>query len=100
MYVHLSVSYTGNENNHSMAIIAGYLSQIGRLGTPVFAVISAFLFTHSVLKRGFDLNYFIKSRFTKIFVPYIIWTTVYLYYLGVVEVNLDSDKNFTRKATY
>src|SRR5699024_5501769 len=52
------------------------------------------LLTHSVLKRGFDLNYFVKSRFTKIFVPYIIWTTVYLYYLGVVEVNLDSNKNF------
>jgi surface polysaccharide O-acyltransferase-like enzyme len=98
--VHLSVSYTGNVNNHSMAIIAGYLSQIGRLGTPVFAVISAFLLTHSVLKRGFDLNYFIKSRFTKIFVPYIIWTTVYLYYLGVVEVTLDSDKNFIEYYLY
>ncbi len=92
--VHLSVSYTNSENNHNMTILAGYLSQIGRLGTPVFAVISAFLLTHSVLKRGFDLNYFAKSRFTKIFVPYIIWTTVYLYYLGVVEVNLDSNKNF------
>ncbi|MCD8909546.1 acyltransferase [Staphylococcus pseudoxylosus] len=98
--VHLSVSYTSNENNYSMTIIAGYLSQIGRLGTPVFAVISAFLLTHSVLKRGFDLNYFIKSRFTKIFVPYIIWTTVYLYYLGVVEVNLDSDKNFIEYYLY
>ncbi|PHK50101.1 acyltransferase [Staphylococcus edaphicus] len=92
--VHLSVSYTNNENSYSMTIIAGYLSQIGRLGTPVFAVISAFLLTHSVLKRGFDLNYFVKSRFTKIFIPYIIWTTVYLYYLGVVEVTLDSNKNF------
>ncbi len=71
MCVHLSVSYTINESNYSMIIIAGYLgylSQIGRLGTPVFAVISAFLLTHSVLKRGFDLNYFIKSHFTKIFV--------------------------------
>jgi len=92
--VHLSVSYTGSENNYNMTVIAGYLSQIGRLGTPVFAVISAFLLTHSVLKRGFNLNYFVRSRFTKIFVPYIIWTTVYLYYLGVVEVNLDSNKNF------
>ncbi len=94
VFVHLSISYINNENSQIMAITAGYISQIGRLGTPVFAVISAFLLTHSVLKRGFDLNYFVKSRFTKIFVPYIIWTTVYLYYLGVVEVNLDSNKNF------
>ncbi|AUJ52633.1 hypothetical protein B2G94_09885 [Staphylococcus hominis subsp. hominis] len=72
MCVHLSVSYAGNENNHSMAIIAGYFSQIGRFDTPVFTVISAFLLTHSFLKRGFDLNYFIKLRFTKTFVPYII----------------------------
>lgn len=98
--VHLSVSYTNSENSQSMTVIAGYLSQIARLGTPIFAVISAFLLTNSALRRGFDLNYFIRSRFTKIFIPYLIWTTVYLYYLGVVEVTLNSDTNFLEYYLY
>lgn len=43
----------------------GYLNQISRLGTPIFAIISAFLLTASVLNRGFDLKYFVKSSFLK-----------------------------------
>lgn len=43
----------------------GYINQIARLGTPVFAVISAFLLTISVVNRGFSLNYFIKSSLAK-----------------------------------
>ncbi|WQL32859.1 acyltransferase family protein [Mammaliicoccus sciuri] len=58
----------------------GYLNQISRLGTPIFAIISAFLLTASVLNRGFDLKYFVKSRFSKIFIPYLIWTSFYLSY--------------------
>ena len=97
--VHVSVAYL-NSDNYNLSIFSGYLNQISRLGTPIFAVISAFLLTSSSLKRNFDLNYFIHSRFTKIFIPYLIWTTVYLFYIGVIDVNLESGKNFIEYYIY
>lgn len=69
----------------------GYLNQLCRLGTPIFAIISAFLLTASVINRGFDLKYFVKSRFTKIFIPYLIWTTFYLSYRYFYLHNLNQD---------
>jgi len=63
---------------HIVDDLLGYFNQISRLGTPVFAVISAFLLTSSTIRRKFDIKYFVKSRFTKIFMPYLIWTTIYL----------------------
>lgn len=69
----------------------GYLNQISRLGTPIFAIISSFLLTSSVLNRGFDLKYFVKSRFSKIFIPYIIWSTFYLIYRYFYLHNLDEN---------
>ena len=66
----------------------GYIDQLARLGTPIFAVVSAFLLMSSVLRRGFDLSYFVKSRFTKIFIPYLFWSSVYLLYRSFVEGSL------------
>lgn len=56
------------------------LNQLSRLGTPMFAVISAFLLFRSVQTRGFHLSYFVRSRMVKIVLPYIIWTFLYLLY--------------------
>ncbi|RIO36397.1 acyltransferase family protein, partial [Staphylococcus saprophyticus] len=67
----------------------GYVNQIARLGTPIFAVISAFLLTISVVNKGFNLDYFVKSRFSKIFIPYIIWTVFYLLYRAFYLHNLE-----------
>ncbi|MGO2107648.1 acyltransferase [Staphylococcus equorum] len=67
-----------NSNGVITDPILSYFNQIARLGTPIFAVISAFLLTSSTLNRKFSLLYFIKSRFTKIFIPYILWTTLYI----------------------
>lgn len=58
------------------------LNQFARLGTPVFAVLSAFLLFSSVKNRGFNLKKFMLSRTTKIVFPFIIWTTAYLIYLS------------------
>lgn len=67
-----------NSNGVIVDPILSYFNQISRLGTPIFAVISAFLLTSSTLKREFELSYFAKSRFTKILIPYILWTTLYI----------------------
>ncbi|MGE7663623.1 acyltransferase family protein [Peribacillus sp. NPDC097197] len=58
------------------------MNQFTRLGTPVFAVLSAFLLFSSVKNRGFNLKKFMLSRTTKIVFPFIIWTTAYLIYLS------------------
>nr|WP_251132618.1 acyltransferase family protein [Exiguobacterium sp. s80] len=78
----------------------GYINQIARLGTPVFAVVSAFLLTSSVLRRGFNFHYFFKSRFTKIFLPYIIWSSIYLIYRGSIEHSLNKDLSIVSYFVY
>lgn len=55
-----------------------FFNQIARMGTPIFAIISSFLLMISVVNRGFNLNYFLKTRITKILFPYIIWSFIYL----------------------
>lgn len=63
---------------------AALINQIGRFGTPVFAVISGFLLFNQVKNKGFSLRRFIRSRTTKILIPYLIWSTVYLLILKYV----------------
>src|SRR5699024_8928495 len=84
-------SYSNKVFTHELL---GYINQIGRLGTPVFAVISAFLLMSSVINRGFSIKYFFKSRFTKIFIPYVIWTFVYLIFRYYYLDNFNSDTPF------
>ena len=66
----------------------GYINQFARIGTPIFAIISAFLLMSMVQRKGFNLGTFVKSRFSKIFIPYLIWSTVYLVYRFHVEDSL------------
>lgn len=49
------------------------------------------MLTISVVNRGFNFNYFFKSRFSKIFIPYIIWTIFYLLYRAFYLHNLEED---------
>lgn len=85
-----SISYSASTGEFTSDAL-GYINQMARLGTPIFAVISAFLLTISVINRGFSLNYFMKSRFSKIFIPYIIWTIFYLLYREYFLHNLEDD---------
>lgn len=55
-----------------------FLNQIVRYGTPFFAVISGFLLYNQVINRGFETKRFLKSRVTKVVIPFVIWSYVYL----------------------
>ncbi|GEN89744.1 acyltransferase [Oceanobacillus sojae] len=57
---------------------AMYVNQLSRLGTPIFAVISAFLLFHSIKNKNFDFKRFLKSRTTKIISPFLLWSAIYL----------------------
>jgi len=85
-----SIAYSASTGDFTSEAL-GYINQMARLGTPIFAVISAFLLTISVIHKGFNLNYFMKSRFSKIFIPYIIWTIFYLLYREYFLHNLEED---------
>lgn len=64
-----------------------FINQISRFGTPLFSLISGFLLFLQVRNRGFDFKRFLTSRFTKIFIPFVIWSLFYFvlmyYYEGV-----------------
>jgi peptidoglycan/LPS O-acetylase OafA/YrhL len=66
----------------------GYIIQFARIGSRIFAIISAFLLMLMVQRKGFNLGTFVKSRFSKIFIPYLIWSTIYLVYRYHVEDSL------------
>jgi probable poly-beta-1,6-N-acetyl-D-glucosamine export protein len=54
-----------------------FMNQFGRFGTPMFALISAFLLIYQIRKRGFDLKRFLSTRFTKIGLPFLFWSIFY-----------------------
>ncbi|UAL51543.1 acyltransferase [Metabacillus dongyingensis] len=54
-----------------------FLNQLGRFGTTTFAVISGFLLFYQVKRKGFEMGSFLKSRFSKILMPFLIWSLVY-----------------------
>ena len=88
VHVIAGLYYAGGEFTNTSI---GYINQLARIGTPIFAIISAFLLMSMVLRKGFDLRQFIQSRFSKIFVPYLIWSSVYLLYKYHVENSLNPD---------
>ena len=56
-----------------------FLNQFSRFGTPLFAIIAGFLLFNQSFRGRFQIKRFIKSRFAKIFVPFLVWSFVYLY---------------------
>ncbi|WP_170289356.1 acyltransferase [Metabacillus lacus] len=89
--VHVSATnYAMNDDTYTS--FTYFMNQIGRFGTPIFAVISGFLLFYQVKRKGFQPGKFIVSRVSKILIPFLIWSTAYLYLLAYYnpgrEVNL------------
>jgi len=57
-----------------------FLNQFARYAVPLFFLISGFVLE---LNYKEDLNFwaYIKKRFSKIFIPYIIWSLIYYYFI-------------------
>ncbi|MES3703618.1 acyltransferase [Staphylococcus arlettae] len=94
-----SIAYSASTGGFTSEPL-GYINQLARLGTPVFAVISGFLLTISVVDRGFSMSHFAKSRFTKILIPYIIWSIFYLLYRAFYLHNLEPDGELVNYFVY
>lgn len=78
VFVHVT-SGTITASDGSTNTLNLYLYELPRLGTPIFAVISAFLLFSSVKRNGFDIKRFFFSRTSKIVIPFVIWTFFYLW---------------------
>ncbi|MED4207369.1 acyltransferase [Neobacillus mesonae] len=78
--VHVSATNYGM-NSQTWNEFTYFLNQYGRFGTPIFAVISGFLLFFQVRNKGFHLGHFLKSRLTKIVIPFLIWSFAYRYIL-------------------
>ncbi|MFS0750349.1 acyltransferase [Oceanobacillus sp. 1P07AA] len=78
MVVLVHISAISHSNSFFADNWSLYINQISRVGTPIFAVISAFLLFNSIKDKKLNLKRFFKSRTTKIVLPFIIWTIVYL----------------------
>jgi len=66
------------ENDRTFSWLTQFFNQISRYGTPAFAIISGFLLYNQAIKRGFRFRKFLQSRFTKIIIPFLIWSFIYL----------------------
>ncbi|EKE13371.1 MAG: hypothetical protein ACD_13C00022G0012 [uncultured bacterium] len=67
-----------------------FLNQIARFAVPLFFTLSGFVLELNY-KEGTDYWSFIKKRFSKIFIPYAVWSLIY--YLFIYSSN---DDNFLR----
>ena len=94
--VHVT-SGTITAENGSVNYLNLYLYQLTRLGTPIFAVVSAFLLFSSVKRSGFNIKRFFLSRTTKILLPFILWTFGYLYFKIYSGQDVFTDKERTIK---
>jgi probable poly-beta-1,6-N-acetyl-D-glucosamine export protein len=76
--VHVTArNYHMNDQTFNWATM--FLNQVSRLGTPLFAIISGFLlYNQAINNRGFQINRFVSSRFTKVVIPFVVWSFVYM----------------------
>ncbi|MGR3762957.1 acyltransferase [Rossellomorea sp. NS-SX7] len=78
--VHVSATNYGM-NDETWNSFTYFMNQYGRFGTTIFAVIAGFLLFYQVKRRGFQLGRFLQSRFSKIVIPFLIWSAAYRYLL-------------------
>ena len=75
--VHVTArNYHLNDQNFNWLTL--FLNQVARYGTPFFAILSGFLLYNQAIKKGFNFKKFVASRFTKIVIPFLIWSFLYL----------------------
>lgn len=80
MVVGVHVSATNSAmNNDTYNSFTYFLNQIGRFGTPIFALISGFLLFYPLTRKKFKIGYFLKTRISKIIIPFLLWSAVYRY---------------------
>jgi probable poly-beta-1,6-N-acetyl-D-glucosamine export protein len=87
LLVHVSAAYF-YQHGQKYNDYTFFINQISRFGTPMFAMMSGFLLFYQTRKKGFNFKRFLSSRFTKIGVPFLVWSSFYfLFMYFVLKIN-------------
>lgn len=87
LITHISaVFYIATSSDFQNSFIA-YLNQFSRFGTPLFCVITGFLFA-KYFYNNLNIKAFYKSRIQKIFIPYLLWSVVYVIIMYIFSPKL------------
>ncbi|ESU34227.1 hypothetical protein G3A_02190 [Bacillus sp. 17376] len=84
LLVHVSAAYY-YQHDQKYNEITLFINQISRFGTPMFAVISGFLLFYQTIIKGFYFKRFVSSRFTKIGIPFFLWSGFYLSFMILAQ---------------
>lgn len=93
--VHVTAIYY-IDNSYFYVNIIEYINKIARFGTPLFCIITGFLFSKYFFNQ-LDIKKFFKSRSEKILIPYILWSvfyTVLTYFFAKHHFSTDFIYNF------
>ncbi|WP_174498327.1 acyltransferase family protein, partial [Acinetobacter baumannii] len=78
LLTHVSAVFYITESNEFQNSLLAYINQFSRFGTPLFCVITGFLFARYFYET-LNTKYFYNSRIKKILIPYILWSALYLF---------------------
>src|SRR3972149_12259082 len=78
--IHVSAPYVTSYGKISFDhwLSGNFFDSFSRLGIPIFLMISGFLLLTNYQED--KIKIFIKKRFLKVFVPFLIWSVFYLFW--------------------
>jgi surface polysaccharide O-acyltransferase-like enzyme len=85
VFIHTSggALFSFHKISHHWWWVANAVSGLGRFTVPVFVMISGAL----LLGKEIDLYTFLKKRFLRVWIPFTVWTVIYVLYHNFFERN-------------
>ncbi|HFG6858133.1 TPA: acyltransferase [Acinetobacter baumannii] len=77
LLTHVSAVFFIKNSNEFQNIFLTFVNQFSRFGTPLFCVITGFLFANYFFKE-INVKSFYESRISKILIPYLVWSLIYI----------------------
>ncbi|EMC7765775.1 acyltransferase [Acinetobacter baumannii] len=76
LLTHVSAAFNVNNSIGFQTSLIAFINQFSRFGTPLFCVITGFLFA-KYFYSSINIKYFYQSRISKILIPYLVWSLIY-----------------------
>lgn len=96
--LHTTCTYYNNPANSAASLwhILGYVTELSRIGVPLFFMISGYLLLN---KDIVNIGGFYKKRFAKVGIPFIIYDIFYYFYMNITAGSAVSLKGFFNDLT-
>lgn len=80
IFIHVS-GFGLSSGNSKISNPVFVINQAGRFSVPLFLIISGYALHYSYTKvKRFSLSAYLRRRFVRILVPYVLWTVIYVFY--------------------